>query len=114
MKYCAVVAWPSLNHISFGAPSATLSPHHWCMFSCANVPTSVPWVPPIVPFTNTILVCISSSKLARGSATTMPSALNGNGPLNCSSKCVIDSCWSIATLLSALRAGAMAESCASK
>ena len=84
------------------------------MFSCAKVPTSVPWAPPIVPPTNTILVCISSSKLARGRATTMPLALNGNGPLNCSWKWVMASCWSIATLLSALRAAAMPESCASK
>ena len=67
----------------------------------------------MVPPTNTIFVCISSSKEAFGSATRMPSALNGNGPLNCSWKCVMSSCWSIAILFSALRAGAIAESCAS-
>ena len=74
----------------------------------------MPWAPPIVPPTKTIFVCISSSKLARGSATTMPLELNGNGPVIDSWKCVIASCWSIATRLSALRAAAMAESCASK
>ena len=44
----------------------------------------------------------------------MPLELNGNGPVNCSWKCVMASCWSIATLLSALRAAVMPASWASK
>ena len=35
------------------------------------------------PPTKTIFVCISSSKEADGAATTMPFALNWNGPLTC-------------------------------
>ena len=62
---------------------------------------------PIEPPTKTIFVCISSSKEALGSATMMPLALNGNGPLNCSWKCVMSSCMSMIALLVALRAAVM-------
>ncbi len=51
------------------------------MFSWLKVCAVVPMLPP----TNTIFVCISSSKEALGAATTMPLALNCSGPLTCCS-----------------------------
>ena len=73
------------------------------MFSWLKVCALEPMVPP----TKTIFVCISSSKEALGSATTMPLALNWNGPFTDSWKWVMSSCMSMMALLEALRAAVM-------
>ena len=89
------------------APSATLSPNHWCMFSWFSVPRLVPAPPPIVPPANVIFVCISSSKLAEGMPTTTPAVVNGYAPLKPVWKWVMSSWLSIASLFSALRVAAI-------
>jgi hypothetical protein len=113
LRYSPRVAKPSFQNVMLNDDSETLSPNHWCMFSWLNVPNEVPFVPPIDPPAKVILPCISSSKLAGGMPTTTPSVVSGHGPLKTRWNSRMSSWLSIAVLLIAFRAGAIALACAS-
>ena len=66
-----------------------------------------------MPPAKVIFVCISSSKLAVGMPITMPSVVNGNGPLNMLWKLTMSSCWSMIALFEAFFASVIELPCAS-
>ena len=110
LRYSPRVAKPSFQNVRLNAASETLSPNHWCMFSWLNVPSHGPIEPPA----KVILPCISSSKLADGVPTTMPSVVIGHGPLKFCWKLTMSSWLSIAVLLVAFLAAVMVLAWASQ
>ena len=109
LRYSPTVAQPSFQNVRLKAPSATLSPNHWCMFSWWKVPTDGVEV---APFPKVIFVCISSAKPTLGRATMTPFVENGNGPLNGTWNCVMSSCVSRTALIVAFRAAVRPLACA--
>ena len=109
-RYSPIVAQPSFQKVRLKAASETLSPNHWCMFSWLNVVSDGPIEPPA----KVILPCISSSKLADGVPTTIPSVVSGHGPLNVCWKLTMSSWLSIAVLLVAFLAAVIVLACASQ